>query len=99
MSRSTSVEGVARLQRKRLLKEYYGTDAAPMSAHSNDTTLPPSNGLHKPLSLDSLPSSSSSSSLSASKDADVHMLVHVQKNLSAQVFFLFDSIREICFLF
>ncbi|XP_028256448.1 bridge-like lipid transfer protein family member 3B isoform X1 [Parambassis ranga] len=91
LSRSTSVEAVARLQRKRLLKEYYGTDAAPTSAHSSDTTLPPSNGLHKPLSLDTLPSSSSS--LSASKDADVHMLVHVQKNLSAQV-----SHRQFVFL-
>uniref|UniRef100_A0AAQ5ZKI4 Chorein N-terminal domain-containing protein n=1 Tax=Amphiprion ocellaris TaxID=80972 RepID=A0AAQ5ZKI4_AMPOC len=73
LSRSTSGEAVARLQRKRLLKEYYSTDA-----------LPPSNGLHKPLSLDSLPSSSSSSS-SSHKDPDVHMLVHVQKPLSAQV--------------
>uniref|UniRef100_A0A3Q1G2W9 Bridge-like lipid transfer protein family member 3B n=1 Tax=Acanthochromis polyacanthus TaxID=80966 RepID=A0A3Q1G2W9_9TELE len=84
LSRSTSGEAVARLQRKRLLKEYYSTDGAPTSSHSNDSALPPSNGLHKPLSLDSLPSSSSS--LSAShKDPDVHMLVHVQKPLSAQV--------------
>uniref|UniRef100_A0AAQ6AK13 Chorein N-terminal domain-containing protein n=1 Tax=Amphiprion ocellaris TaxID=80972 RepID=A0AAQ6AK13_AMPOC len=59
LSRSTSGEAVARLQRKRLLKEYYSTDGA-------------------------LPSSSSSSS-SSHKDPDVHMLVHVQKPLSAQV--------------
>ncbi|XP_050933554.1 LOW QUALITY PROTEIN: UHRF1-binding protein 1-like [Lates calcarifer] len=83
LSRSTSAEAVARLQRKRLLKEYYSSDGAPASSHGNDATLPPSNGLHKPLSLDSLPSSSSSSS--SSKDADVHVLVHVQKHLSAQV--------------
>ncbi|XP_070784937.1 bridge-like lipid transfer protein family member 3B [Enoplosus armatus] len=84
LSRSTSGEAVARLQRKRLLKEYYSTDGAPTTSHSNDATLPPSNGLHKPLSLDSLPSSSSSLSTS-SKDADVNVLVHVQKHLSAQV--------------
>ncbi|XP_027127877.1 bridge-like lipid transfer protein family member 3B isoform X4 [Larimichthys crocea] len=78
LTRSTSGEAVARLQRKRLLKEYYSTE------NSNDASPPPSNGLHKPLSLDSLPSSSSSS-LSLSKDADVHVLVHIQKHLSAQV--------------
>ncbi|KAI3366715.1 hypothetical protein L3Q82_009388 [Scortum barcoo] len=84
LSRSTSGEAVARLQRKRLLKEYYSTDGAPTSSHSNDATLPPTNGLHKPLSLDSLPSSSSSLSPS-SNNAGVHVLVHVQKHLSAQV--------------
>uniref|UniRef100_A0A671VU20 Bridge-like lipid transfer protein family member 3B n=1 Tax=Sparus aurata TaxID=8175 RepID=A0A671VU20_SPAAU len=84
LTRSTSGEAVARLQRKRLLKEYYSTDSAPASSHSNDATPPPSNGLHKRLSLDSLPSSSSSLS-SSSKDAGVHVLVHVQKHLSAQV--------------
>lgn len=76
VSRSTSGEAVARLQRKRLLKDYYSTDA--------HNALPPaSNGLHKPVSLESLPSSSSLSS--SSKDANVHILVHVQKHLSAQV--------------
>ncbi|XP_068442399.1 bridge-like lipid transfer protein family member 3B isoform X2 [Clinocottus analis] len=78
LSRSTSGEGVSRLQKKRLLKDYYSTEAP-------NVTPPPSNGLHKPLSLDSLPSSSSSSLLSSSKDANVHILVHVQKHLSAQV--------------
>ncbi|XP_069376264.1 bridge-like lipid transfer protein family member 3B isoform X2 [Paralichthys olivaceus] len=82
LSPSTSVEAVARLQRKRLLKEYYSTEGAQASSHSIDAPLPPSNGLHKPVSLDSLPSSSSSTS---SKDGDVHVLVHVQKHLSAQV--------------
>lgn len=103
MSRSTSGEAVARLQRKRLLKEYYSTDGAPASSHG-DATPPPSNGLHKPLSLDSLPSSASLSSSSA--NADVHVLVHVQKHLSAQVQFLpyfkssqvnFIVPKEICF--
>ncbi|KAM6895466.1 bridge-like lipid transfer protein family member 3B isoform 1-T1 [Xenentodon cancila] len=84
MSRSTSQEAVARLQRKRLLKEYYSTDGASSSSHSSDATLPANNGLHKPLSLDCLPSSSSPLS-SSSKNPDVHLLVHVQKHLSAQV--------------
>ncbi|CAJ1054782.1 UHRF1-binding protein 1-like isoform X1 [Xyrichtys novacula] len=84
LARSTSGEAVSRLQRKRLLKEYYSTDGATTSTHSNNTTQPASNGLHKPHSLDSLPSSSSSLS-SSSKSADVQILVHVQKHLSAQV--------------
>ncbi|KAM3858973.1 bridge-like lipid transfer protein family member 3B [Diretmus argenteus] len=84
MSRSSSGENVGRLQRKRLLKEYYSTNGSPTPSQSNDATLPPSNGLHKPLSLDNLPPSSSSLSCS-SKDADVHVLVHIQKHLSAQV--------------
>ncbi|MEQ2302143.1 hypothetical protein AMECASPLE_003571 [Ameca splendens] len=83
LSRSSSVEAVARLQRKRMLKEYYSTDSAPASTLCNNSTLLQSNGLHKPHSLDSLPNSNSS--LSSSKDADVHLLVHVQKPLSAQV--------------
>uniref|UniRef100_A0A3Q3JB10 Chorein N-terminal domain-containing protein n=1 Tax=Monopterus albus TaxID=43700 RepID=A0A3Q3JB10_MONAL len=80
LSRSPSAEVVARLQRKRLLKQYYSTVVSPTSSHISDATLPPSNGLNKPLSLHTLPPSSSSS-----KDADVHVLVHVQKHLSAQV--------------
>ncbi|XP_054910822.1 UHRF1-binding protein 1-like isoform X2 [Poeciliopsis prolifica] len=75
LSRSSSAEAVARLQRKRMLKEYYSADS--------DTASTQSNGLHKPHSLDSLPNSRCSSS--PSKDADVHLLVHVQKPLSAQV--------------
>ncbi|XP_037551975.1 UHRF1-binding protein 1-like isoform X1 [Nematolebias whitei] len=82
LSRSASAEAFARLQRKRLLKEFYSTDSAPASSHCSLSTLPPSNGLHNPISLDSRPSSSS---LPSSKDADVHILVHVQKHLSAQV--------------
>ncbi|XP_016520256.1 bridge-like lipid transfer protein family member 3B isoform X1 [Poecilia formosa] len=75
LSRSSSAEAVARLQRKRMLQEYYSADGAPASTQSN--------GLHKPHSLNSLPNSCLSSS--PSKDADVHLLVHVQKPLSAQV--------------
>ncbi|XP_047430865.1 UHRF1-binding protein 1-like isoform X3 [Mugil cephalus] len=84
LPRSSSEEAVARLQRKRLLKEYYSTDGGTASSHGNNATVPPSNGLHKPHSLDSLPSSSSSLT-SSCKDPDVHVLVHVQKHLSAQV--------------
>ncbi|XP_068162881.1 bridge-like lipid transfer protein family member 3B isoform X2 [Antennarius striatus] len=91
LHRSTSGEAVARLQRKRLLKEYYSAESAHPSSHNNDAKLPSSNGLHKPLSLDSLPLTSSS--LSSSKDAGAHILVHVQKHLSAQV-----SHRQFVFL-
>ncbi|XP_010791861.1 bridge-like lipid transfer protein family member 3B isoform X2 [Notothenia coriiceps] len=80
LSRSTSGEALARLQRKRLLKDFYSTEGV----QAQNATPPPSNGLHKPLSLDSLPSSSSSLS-SSGKDPDVQILVHVQKHLSAQV--------------
>lgn len=83
LSRSTSGEAIARLQRKRLLKEYYSTDGASIPSHGNEAPLAPSNGLHKRLSLDSFPSTSSLSS--SNKDAGAHMLVHVQKPLSAQV--------------
>ncbi|KAM9495815.1 bridge-like lipid transfer protein family member 3B isoform 1-T1 [Clarias gariepinus] len=70
-----------RLQRKKLLKEYYSTETMDNQ---------PTNGLHKPFSLDglnaaessSVPSSSSSSS--ATGDADMQVLLHVQKKLSVQ---------------
>lgn len=81
LSKSSSGEAVARLQRKRLLKEYYSSNAA----RSTEATPPPSNGLHKPLSLDSLPSSCPASSSSSTNEPNVHVLVHVQKHLSAQV--------------
>uniref|UniRef100_A0A8C7DCZ4 Bridge-like lipid transfer protein family member 3B n=1 Tax=Oncorhynchus kisutch TaxID=8019 RepID=A0A8C7DCZ4_ONCKI len=78
LARSEPVDTVGRLQRKRLLKEYYSTVT---DATATEASLPPSNGLHKPLSLDNIPPPSSSSS----KEADMHMLVHIQKHLSAQV--------------
>lgn len=89
LSRSTSAEAVTRLQRKRLLKEYYSTDGGSTPSHSGDAMPPPSNGLHKPPSIESLPASSSSSS--SNKDANVHVLVHVHKPLSAQVCFSITS--------
>ncbi|MCJ8736272.1 hypothetical protein PDJAM_G00257060 [Pangasius djambal] len=73
----TDVSG--RLQRKKLLKEYYSTETM-----ANQ----PTNGLHKPFSLDGLnaadSSSVTSSSSSSTGDADVQVLVQVQKLLSAQ---------------
>ncbi|XP_073802400.1 bridge-like lipid transfer protein family member 3B isoform X4 [Danio rerio] len=79
LPRSESAEMANRLQRKKLLKEYYSTNASP-----SDT---PSNGLHKPQSLDGLFSDSSSSLPLAcsANEVDVQVLVHVQKHLSAQV--------------
>ncbi|KAK9975976.1 hypothetical protein ABG768_021201 [Culter alburnus] len=81
LPRSESAEIANRLQRKKLLKEYYSTDACLSNM--------PSNGLHKPQSLDGLFSDSSSSlslaSSSLSNEVDLQMLVHVQKHLSAQV--------------
>ncbi|CAL9682892.1 unnamed protein product [Knipowitschia caucasica] len=75
LSRSTSADSDSRLQRKRLLKEFYSNGGAP--APSPSASLPPTNGLHKPLSLESLSTSST--------DANLHVLVHVHKPLSAQV--------------
>ncbi|XP_077565565.1 bridge-like lipid transfer protein family member 3B isoform X2 [Stigmatopora nigra] len=76
LSRSASAESAERVQRKRLLKEFYSTDGEAAQSHSS------SNGLRKPHSLDSLPSSPLTSS---GKDSDVHLLVQVHKPLSAQV--------------
>ncbi|XP_073694922.1 bridge-like lipid transfer protein family member 3B [Garra rufa] len=83
LPRSESAEIANRLQRKKLLKEYYSTDASLSNT--------PSNGLHKPQSLDGLFSNSSSSvslassSSSSSSEVDLQVLVHIQKHLSAQV--------------
>ncbi|XP_072528601.1 bridge-like lipid transfer protein family member 3B isoform X2 [Salminus brasiliensis] len=77
-------EMASRLQRKKLLKEYYSAEATTSSSYSN--------GLCKPRSLDGLscsnPSALSLSSTSSSSDdeeADLQVLVHVQKPLNAQV--------------
>ncbi len=81
LPRSESAEIASRLQKKKLLKEYYSTNASPSNT--------PSNGLHKPHSLDGLvsdsPSSLSLASSSSSSEVDLQVLVHVQKHLSAQV--------------
>uniref|UniRef100_A0A671MQD9 UHRF1-binding protein 1-like n=1 Tax=Sinocyclocheilus anshuiensis TaxID=1608454 RepID=A0A671MQD9_9TELE len=81
LPRSESTEIASRLQRKKLLKEFYSTDASPSNM--------PSNGLHKPHSLDGLFCDSSSSlslaSSSSSSEVDLQVIVHIQKHLSAQV--------------
>ncbi|KAI4886670.1 hypothetical protein NFI96_016333 [Prochilodus magdalenae] len=85
LPRSESASDMAsRLQRKKLLKEYYSAEVSTSNSYSN--------GLHKPRSLDGLscpnPSSlslSSTSSFSEDAEADLQMLVYVQKPLSAQV--------------
>uniref|UniRef100_A0A8B9R7J9 Chorein N-terminal domain-containing protein n=1 Tax=Astyanax mexicanus TaxID=7994 RepID=A0A8B9R7J9_ASTMX len=65
LPRSESASDTAsRLQRKKLLKEYYSTEASASNSYSN--------GLCKPRSLDGL-------------KADLQVLVHVQKSISAQV--------------
>uniref|UniRef100_A0A8C7ZKV7 Bridge-like lipid transfer protein family member 3B n=1 Tax=Oryzias sinensis TaxID=183150 RepID=A0A8C7ZKV7_9TELE len=80
LSRSTSSEAVARLQRKRLLKEYYSTESAPTSSQSKNASLPHSNGLHEPPSLDSLRSSASPVSVSHRQYV---FLMHLQRSLKA----------------
>ncbi|KAJ3612682.1 hypothetical protein NHX12_020947 [Muraenolepis orangiensis] len=70
LPRSSSTDALGRMQRKRLLREYYSTEAGPAPPSSSGDAPPPSNGLHEPHDQAS---------------ADVHMLVHVQKHLSAQV--------------
>ncbi|XP_051976789.1 UHRF1-binding protein 1-like isoform X1 [Xyrauchen texanus] len=80
LPRSESAEIANRLQRKKLLKEYYSRDASPSNT--------PSNGLHKPLSLEGLRSHSLSLSAPASSSAnevDLQVLIHIQKHLSVQV--------------
>ncbi|KAL6473653.1 hypothetical protein MHYP_G00172140 [Metynnis hypsauchen] len=85
LPRSESASEIAsRLQRKKLLKEYYSAEASSGNSYSN--------GLRKPRSLDGLscpnPSSFSLSSTSCSsedEEADLQVLVHMQKPLSAQV--------------
>ena len=76
----------ARIQRKRLLKEYYSTEAA-SAAGNTAATSAPGNGLRKPRSLDTLGAGavSSSSSSSSSTQPDVQVLVAVQKALNAQL--------------
>ncbi|MBN3301641.1 UH1BL protein, partial [Amia calva] len=70
--KSESAELTSRLQRKRLLKDYYGAD-------SDSVT----NGIRKPHSLDSTPLSSESTSPPA--EADLQALIHIQKHLSLQI--------------
>lgn len=89
LRRSSSGEAVARLQRQRLLKEYYSMDGVASPQLSADPPLMPSNGIQNRLSLDNSPSLSSSGT-----HAGVHALVHVQKHLSAQVCLSFALVQS-----
>ncbi|XP_078091605.1 bridge-like lipid transfer protein family member 3B isoform X2 [Mustelus asterias] len=71
ISKSESSDLSLRLQRKKLLREYYSTESEP-----------PANGLGRSNSLDG--AAGSLKSLQSS-DADIQVLVHTQKHVSLQV--------------
>ncbi|XP_029453241.1 UHRF1-binding protein 1-like [Rhinatrema bivittatum] len=71
MSKSESLDLVSRLQRKKLLKEYYSSESAHLL-----------NGIQKTQCLESV---SEAPSINSTSDADVHVLVHVQKHVSIQI--------------
>uniref|UniRef100_A0A6I8SR66 UHRF1 binding protein 1-like n=1 Tax=Xenopus tropicalis TaxID=8364 RepID=A0A6I8SR66_XENTR len=71
ISKSESTDSVGRLQRKKLLKQYYSTDLG---------------GSNTPLQKSqSLDSSLANPPTCKQTDADIHVLVHIQKHVSLQI--------------
>ncbi|XP_043822420.1 UHRF1-binding protein 1-like isoform X2 [Dromiciops gliroides] len=71
ISKSESSDLASRLKRKKLLKEYYSTESAPVS--NGAQSVPPSEAFTASLPAPSSP------------NADLHVLVHIQKHVSMQI--------------
>ncbi|XP_051857604.1 bridge-like lipid transfer protein family member 3B isoform X1 [Antechinus flavipes] len=71
ISKSESSDFASRLKRKKLLKEYYSTESAPLTDGAQN--VPPSEAFM------------ASPPVSASPNADLHILVHIQKHVSMQI--------------
>uniref|UniRef100_G3W810 Bridge-like lipid transfer protein family member 3B n=1 Tax=Sarcophilus harrisii TaxID=9305 RepID=G3W810_SARHA len=71
ISKSESSDFASRLKRKKLLKEYYSTESAPLTDGAQN--VPPSEAFM------------ASPPVPASSNADLHILVHIQKHVSMQI--------------
>nr|XP_033808824.1 UHRF1-binding protein 1-like isoform X2 [Geotrypetes seraphini] len=71
ISKSESLDLVSRLQRKKLLKEYYSSESEHLT-----------NVIRKTKTLENV---SEPPIISSSSDADIHVLVHAQKHVNVQI--------------